>query len=397
MLVGQRRSSFASRPTGSQVTTCDRIDILQTQSCAWCDLINKPFPYSFGVLLTAAVVFTIRSRKNHSAASQLASASLLTAPRRSRHQPRAVTLHALSGRLPVVASASNGARFLGPTGDTSSPETDVPKPCTDDGRPLLWKVNTGSGYATPLIASDTLVYAQPVGDEANVDCGHPGTKLGDWHFHYPTKSVARFHYANRLRYQPLVDRTRIFTYGAESHLHGLELRIDKSPRQHPPTRTCRCLPRATCQLRIKGYRIIATMSGDRQSVVVAHKTTASEIASEFPCRRSWQMSSNASTPVVMGDQIVLFESCGFRGFLIGATPNETCEKPWVDGHCLHPGEYAHQLWVDLSPQACAALYTADATWSVLVVSYVTENRPFDQAKAPPLFWYELREQAAQKP
>ena len=112
--------------------------------------------------------------------------------------------------------------FLGPTHNGVSTETHLRR---DLPPPLVWELPTGTGYASPAIAGDRLVYIHRLGDEEVVECLHPVNGAVHWRFRYATAYRDRYGYNNGPRTSPVIDAAAglVCTVGAEGRIHALEL------------------------------------------------------------------------------------------------------------------------------------------------------------------------------
>src|SRR5438132_1097841 len=63
---------------------------------------------------------------------------------------------ALPPDLGTRKAGSDWPRFLGPTGDSVSPETGVVAPWPKEGPRLVWGMNLGSGYSAPTVSRGRL-------------------------------------------------------------------------------------------------------------------------------------------------------------------------------------------------------------------------------------------------
>ena len=93
--------------------------------------------------------------------------------------------------------------------------------------PLIWEFTKGTGYASPAIAGDRLVFLHRVGDEEIVECLHAETGATNWRFRYPTDFDDRYGYNNGPRSSPVIDAARAYTMGAQGQLHCLDLETGK--------------------------------------------------------------------------------------------------------------------------------------------------------------------------
>src|SRR5258706_3944510 len=91
------------------------------------------------------------------------------------------------------------------------------------GPPLVWEMTKGTGYSSPSISGSNLVFMHRVGNLERVENLNPLTGERNWQFTYQTKFEDRYGYNNGPRSSPVIDADRVYTYGAESKLHCLNL------------------------------------------------------------------------------------------------------------------------------------------------------------------------------
>ena len=133
-------------------------------------------------------------------------------------------VHRKPRALPEGAVTQDWPSFLGPTHNAVSTETKLRRKLPP---PLIWEFSKGTGYASPAIAGDRLVFLHREGNEENVDCLNPETGAGYWQFHYPTAFEDRYGYNNGPRSSPVIDGERVYTVGAEGKIHCLSLASGK--------------------------------------------------------------------------------------------------------------------------------------------------------------------------
>ena len=148
-------------------------------------------------------------------------------------------LQALSGQALVVSAARGQAgryrppkplspdavthdwpSFLGPTHDAVSTETHLSRTLPPPG---AWDFEKGTGYTSPAITGDRLLFFPRVDNQEVVECLHPETGESLWQFRYATAYRDRYGYNNGPRSSPVIDQGRVYTLGAEGKLHCLEL------------------------------------------------------------------------------------------------------------------------------------------------------------------------------
>ena len=138
----------------------------------------------------------------------------------SPRRPKPLAKDAVTGDWPS---------FLGPTHNGVSAETKLSRNLPP---PLLWEFPKGTGYTSPAVAGDRLLFLHRVADEEIVECLHPETGASRWRFRYPTVFEDRYGYNNGPRSSPVIDSERVYTMGAEGKLHCLELASGKVIWKH---------------------------------------------------------------------------------------------------------------------------------------------------------------------
>ena len=134
-----------------------------------------------------------------------------------------VTFHAKPKPPAAGAVTHDWKSFLGPTHNAVSTETKLLGKFPGGGPKLLWEMRKGTGYSSPAIAGERLVYMHRVGGEEIVECLRAETGERYWRFAYPTQFEDRYGYNNGPRASPVIDGDFVYTYGAEGKLHCLRL------------------------------------------------------------------------------------------------------------------------------------------------------------------------------
>jgi outer membrane protein assembly factor BamB len=127
------------------------------------------------------------------------------------------------------AVTSDWPSFLGPSHNGVSTETKLSRVLPP---PLVWEFPKGTGYVSPAIAGDRLVFIHRVGNEEIVECLHPETGASRWRFRYATDFEDRYGYNNGPRASAVIDGERVYTMGAQAKLHCLELASGKVIWKH---------------------------------------------------------------------------------------------------------------------------------------------------------------------
>ena len=131
-------------------------------------------------------------------------------------------VHRAPGPLADDAVTHDWASFLGPTHNAVSTETRLSRVLPP---PLVWERSKGTGYASPAVSGERLVFVHRLGDEEVVECLHPETGAAHWAFRYATAYRDRYGYNNGPRSSPVLEprRNQVFTMSAEGKLHCLAL------------------------------------------------------------------------------------------------------------------------------------------------------------------------------
>jgi outer membrane protein assembly factor BamB len=125
--------------------------------------------------------------------------------------------------------------FLGPSHNGLSTETKLSRTLPP---PLVWEFPKGTGYSSPAVAGDRLVFMHRVRNEEIVECLDSETGSSRWQFKYGTAFEDRYGYNNGPRASPVIDladapgMARVYTVGAEGTLHCLELASGKMVWKH---------------------------------------------------------------------------------------------------------------------------------------------------------------------
>ncbi|MBI2689843.1 MAG: PQQ-like beta-propeller repeat protein [Acidobacteria bacterium] len=145
------------------------------------------------------------------------------AARADRKANADVTRHKKPAALQKNAVTEDWPCFLGPMHNGVSRETRISKKFPASGPPLVWEMAKGTGYASPGIAGEQLLFLHRRGNQEVVECLHPETGERYWQHTYSTSFEDRYGYNNGPRSSPVIDSDRVYTMGAEGVLHCLHL------------------------------------------------------------------------------------------------------------------------------------------------------------------------------
>ena len=126
-------------------------------------------------------------------------------------------------------NGSDWPRFLGPSGNSVSPEKGILTRWPARGLRVVWQTELGLGYAPPTISRGRLFHfdavpaAQPSHQIARLTCRESETGKELWRFEYPFQYDDMFGYDNGPRCCPIIDDDRVYIFGVEGTLHCLSV------------------------------------------------------------------------------------------------------------------------------------------------------------------------------
>ncbi len=294
-----------------------------------------------------------------------------------------VTFHGAPGPLSADAVTGDWTEFPGPGGRPVSPETHLIRDWGAGGPRLVWELATGSGYSSPAVRGERLVYFHRRGDEEVVECLHPETGELYWRFGSPTDYRDTYGYNDGPRCSPVLDGDRVYAYGAQGKLHCLELATGRllwkrdlsaefdvpqdffgvvsTPVVHgehlivhlgaPGGPTVISLDKHTGKLRWSaatdwnaGYStpLVGKVRGEDKCFVFAGGKSrppsgglicldpdTGKVDFTFPWRSRSYESVNAATPVLVGEQVFISASYDTGGALIDLKPDGGHGVAWT--------------------------------------------------------------------
>jgi len=290
--------------------------------------------------------------------------------------------HAAPKPLAAGAVTHDWRSFLGPTHNAISTETLLRKRFGKNGPPLVWEVTKGEGYASPAVVGDRVLLFHRLGNEEVIECLHAETGRRFWKVAYPVSYTDRYGFSGGPRCQPVSDGKMVFTYGVEGKLHGLKLATGQVVWKRDLLREFKLkqnffgvgsTPLIEGRLLIvnvgaaggpcvaafdkgtgkmvwgagnewgPGYAspIPATVHGKRRVFVFAGGESRpatggllcidpanGKVDFRFPWRARRYESVNASSPVIVGNQVFISECYGPGGTLLDLRPDGSCRQVW---------------------------------------------------------------------
>lgn len=292
------------------------------------------------------------------------------------------TFHAPPRSLASGAVTSDWSSFLGPTHNMQSPETKLLQTFAPGEPHCVWEMKKGAGYGAPAVSGERLVLFHRLADDEAIDCLNAQDGRQYWRFSYPTHYRDRYGYDNGPRCAPVIANDLVFLFGAEGELHCLDLKTGQLRWHRSIQREFKLKPNffgVGATPLVVDSNLIVNVGAEDGPCVAAFDTATGRLvwgsgrdwgmsyASPVPAvwhgqRRvlvfaggesrppsggllclnpadgrvdwtfSWRgkpyESVNASTPVVIGNQIFVSESYGAGGALIAAGTNAGYQLVW---------------------------------------------------------------------
>ncbi len=156
--------------------------------------------------------------------------AILLAAAALAQQPAAntdVKFHRKPKPLAKDAVTHDWVSFLGPTHNGVSTETRLSHKFPYTGPRVVWEMKKGTGYSSPAISGERLVFLHRQGNQEFVECLKADTGERFWQFSYATDYEDRYGYNNGPRASPVIDGDRVYTIGAQGKLHAFALSTGK--------------------------------------------------------------------------------------------------------------------------------------------------------------------------
>ena len=111
--------------------------------------------------------------------------------------------------------------FLGPTGDSKSPEKGILTRWPKEGPRIVWQKQLGISYGIGSVSKGRFYQFDRFGNRARLYCLNAETGEELWKFEYPTNYEDMYGYNGGPRCSPVIDGERVYIFGAEGMLHCL--------------------------------------------------------------------------------------------------------------------------------------------------------------------------------
>ena len=113
--------------------------------------------------------------------------------------------------------------FLGPERNGHSSETGILTQWPANGLRVVWQHEAGIGYGIGSVSNGRYFHFDRFGDQARLSCLNAESGEELWRFEYPTDFVDMYGYDGGPRASPVVDGNRVYIAGAEGMLYCLRV------------------------------------------------------------------------------------------------------------------------------------------------------------------------------
>jgi len=282
------------------------------------------------------------------------------------------------------AITTDWRQFLGVTFNAISPETPLLTDVSKGKPTLLWEVTKGEGYATPAVIGERVVLFHRLGSEDVVECLQAETGKRYWKYTYPTAYEDSYGFSGGPRCQPVSDGEYVYTQSVEGKIHCLKLTTGQLLWKRDIIKDFQLKPNffgvGSTPL-LEGDNLIVNVGAEKGPCVAGfHKRTgkmvwgagaewgasyASPIPAtihgkrrifvfaggksqptsggllcidpangkvdfRFPWRARRFESVNASSPIIIGNQVYISECYGPGGVLLDILPDGTAKQVWTN-------------------------------------------------------------------
>ena len=265
-----------------------------------------------------------------------------------------------------------------PDGTNSVPNK-VPVLWDAGGPPLLWQTDIGTGYGSPVLAEDCVVFNHRQGDHENLVCLELSSGLTRWTHRYFTDATCDFEYSDGPYSTPIIDIQRgrvynaggqhqfccvdlvtgdlvwqrdlaeefrvepnIFPAGASPRLDGNQLVYNLGGRDDEAGIICLDVADGTTRWTTGNFEagyctpVIFEQHGQRFAIVVTKQCIVcldpdtGKIDWDFEHYSRAPMSFNAVSPIVHNDRVIVVTGPGPGAVCVRILPDRSRELVWKD-------------------------------------------------------------------
>ncbi len=270
-------------------------------------------------------------------------------------------------QVPAGPAAGDWPQLLGPQRNGQVQRMALARRWPESGPPIRWRKAVGQGFSGPVVVGQRVILFHRRGDEEIVEAIDADTGETRWSTSSPSSYRDDFGFDEGPRATPTVWDDRVFTFGAQGVLQGLDLATGRrhwsvdthrrfdvrkgffgaaaSPLVHEgrvmvnvggrdgagivafDASTGDVLWTATNHEASYSAPVVATFDGQQRALfftrngLVDLDPSSGHVRAEFPWQSRSRSSVNAATPLVVGERIFLSASYGTGAVLLDVGPN----------------------------------------------------------------------------
>ena len=124
----------------------------------------------------------------------------------------------------LSARGSDWPHLLGPTSDAVYSGPALAEEWPDAGPPVVWKIDAGEGYSSPVIAEGRLIFCHRLEDQLIVDSLDPKTGGSFWRFKHEMKFQDGAYFDSGPRPTPSIKDGKVYIHNSDGYLASLDLK-----------------------------------------------------------------------------------------------------------------------------------------------------------------------------
>jgi outer membrane protein assembly factor BamB len=106
---------------------------------------------------------------------------------------------------------------------TSAVDAEIDPLWDADGPEALWSIEIGTGYGSPVVDQEKVVFNHRIGNEEIVQCVDASTGQTIWEHRYPTSFETEYEYSNGPYSTPVLANQRVYAVGGQGQFFCLDL------------------------------------------------------------------------------------------------------------------------------------------------------------------------------
>ncbi|MEM7396997.1 MAG: PQQ-binding-like beta-propeller repeat protein, partial [Verrucomicrobiota bacterium] len=128
-----------------------------------------------------------------------------------------------NGGMAKPTDVTQWPQLFGPARTSVAPEQDLDLAWESAGPKELWSIEVGTGYGSPVISGERVVFNHRVGEEEIVQCVRAEDGGPIWQHRYATTFKCEVEYSDGPYSTPVIEGDRVFAVGGQGQMFCLQL------------------------------------------------------------------------------------------------------------------------------------------------------------------------------